>query len=181
MILNRFILIFLLLFIFSCNSNKSDEEMDELWSKAQTTGEIINRSGTVSQCKTSPTCPTGTDLGWYVNLQKAQKLTAEPTVDKDRVYFPIYEPSPTSNKCGVGTDILIANDTKCGNSVLNVNMGKGVLSKVVIQDDNLYIGLAGEANENISGFTSKDNLITGKSKAKSASGAVQIESWKENY
>ena len=22
-----------------------------------------------------------------------QKLTAEPTVDKDRVYFPIYEPS----------------------------------------------------------------------------------------
>ena len=47
MILNRFILIFLLLFIFSCNSNKSDEEMDELWSKAQTTGEIINRSGTI--------------------------------------------------------------------------------------------------------------------------------------
>ena len=108
-------------------------------------------------------------------------MTAEPTVDKDRVYFPIYEPSPASNKCGVGTAILRAYDTKCGNSVLNVNMGKGVLSKVVIQDDNLYIGLAGEANKNISGFTSKDNLITGKSKAKSASGAVQIESWKENY
>ena len=140
-----------------------------------------NSPGTVSQCKTSPDCPGGSDLGWYVNLQKAQKLTAEPTVDKDRVYFPIYEPSPASNKCGVGTAILRAYDTKCGNSVLNVNMGKGVLSKVVIQDDNLYIGLAGEAEKNISGFTSKDNLITGKSKAKSASGAVQIESWKENY
>ena len=47
MILNRLIIYFLLLFIFSCNSNKSKEEMDELWSKAQTTGEIINRSGTV--------------------------------------------------------------------------------------------------------------------------------------
>ena len=47
MILNRLIISFLLLFIFSCNSNKSKEEMDELWSKAQTTGEIINRSGTV--------------------------------------------------------------------------------------------------------------------------------------
>ena len=46
MILNRLIISFLLLFIFSCNSNKSKEEMDELWSKAQTTGEIINRSGT---------------------------------------------------------------------------------------------------------------------------------------
>ena len=141
----------------------------------------LNSSGKVSQCKTSPDCPGGNDLGWYVNLEKAQKLTAEPTVDKDRVYFPIYEPSPASNKCGVGTAILRAYDTKCGNSVLNVNMGKGVLSKVVIQNDNLYIGLAGEANKNISGFTSKDNLITGKSKAKSASGAVQIESWKENY
>ncbi len=141
----------------------------------------VNPTGNVSMCRTSPTCPTGTDLGWYVDLQKAQKLTAEPTVDKDRVYFPIYEPSPANNKCGIGSAILMAYDTKCGNSVLNVNMGKGVLSKVVKQGDNLYIGLAGEANKNIAGFTSKDNLITGKSKAKAASGAVQLESWKENY
>ena len=47
MILNRLIPFFLLLFIFSCNANKSEEEMDELWSKAQTTGEIIDRSGTI--------------------------------------------------------------------------------------------------------------------------------------
>ena len=141
----------------------------------------VNTAGDVSKCKTAPTCPGGSDLGWYVNLQKAQKLTAEPTVDKDRVYFPIYEPSPVNNKCGIGSAILTAYDTKCGNSVLNVNMGKGVLSKVVIQDDNLYIGLAGDANKNIAGFTSKDNLITGKSKAKAATGAVQLESWKENY
>ena len=45
MILTRLVLSFLLIFIFSCNSNKSEEEMEELWSKAQTTGEIINRSG----------------------------------------------------------------------------------------------------------------------------------------
>ena len=47
MILNRLILIFLLFFLLSCNNNRSEEEMDELWSKAQTTGEIINRSGTI--------------------------------------------------------------------------------------------------------------------------------------
>ena len=45
MILTRLIIFFLLLFVFSCNSNKSEEEMEELWSKAQTTGEIVNRSG----------------------------------------------------------------------------------------------------------------------------------------
>ena len=53
----------------------------------------VNPTGNVSMCKTAPTCPSGTDLGWYVDLKKSQKLTAEPTVDKDRVYFPIYEPS----------------------------------------------------------------------------------------
>ena len=36
----------LLFFLYSCNSGKTDEEMEELWSKAQTTGEIIERSGT---------------------------------------------------------------------------------------------------------------------------------------
>ncbi len=34
------------IFLSSCNSGKTDEEMEELWSKAQTTGKIIERSGT---------------------------------------------------------------------------------------------------------------------------------------
>ncbi len=140
----------------------------------------VSSPGNVSKCKTAPTCPGGTDLGWYVDLKKSQKLTAEPTIDKDRVYFPIYEPDTTS-ACKTGNAILTGYDSKCGNSVLNVNMGKGVLSKVVKQGDNLYIGLAGEVNKNIAGFTSKDNLITGKSKALSSSGSVQLEYWKENY
>ena len=36
----------LLIFLFSCNKNLTKEESEELWSKAQTTGEIISRSGT---------------------------------------------------------------------------------------------------------------------------------------
>ena len=35
-----------LLFLFSCSKNKSEEEMKELWSKAQTRQAIIDRSGT---------------------------------------------------------------------------------------------------------------------------------------
>ena len=42
----RLTLISLLVFIYSCNSNKSEEEMSELWSKAQTKHQIIERSGT---------------------------------------------------------------------------------------------------------------------------------------
>ena len=36
----------LLIFLFSCNKNLTKEESEELWSNAQTTGEIISRSGT---------------------------------------------------------------------------------------------------------------------------------------
>ena len=139
----------------------------------------INSSGTVAQCKTAPTCPGGSDLGWYVDLANKQKLTAEPTIFKDRVYFPIYQPTSGGTGCNTGTALLTAYNSKCGNSVLNVNVGTGVLSKVVVQKDNLYVGIAGEANENISGFTSKDNLITGKSNAKGG-GAITVEGWKEN-
>ena len=35
------------LFVFACNSDKTEEEMDELWSNAQTKHSIIERSGTV--------------------------------------------------------------------------------------------------------------------------------------
>ncbi len=35
-----------LLFLYSCNNNKSEEDMERLWSKAQTRVEILERSGT---------------------------------------------------------------------------------------------------------------------------------------
>ena len=41
------LLISFIFLVFGCNKNLTEEEKKELWSKAQTTGEIINRSGTV--------------------------------------------------------------------------------------------------------------------------------------
>ena len=47
MFLIKLILVFIsIILLYSCNSGKTDEEMEELWSKAQTTGQIIQRSGT---------------------------------------------------------------------------------------------------------------------------------------
>ena len=46
MILLKLLVTFLLIFIYSCNSNKSEEEMEELWSKSQTRQSILDRSGT---------------------------------------------------------------------------------------------------------------------------------------
>ena len=41
-------------FIVGCNSNLSKEEKEELWSKAQTTQAIIDRSGTKFNSATDP-------------------------------------------------------------------------------------------------------------------------------
>ena len=40
------VLVTIIFLLFGCNKNLTEEEKKELWSKAQTTGEIINRSGT---------------------------------------------------------------------------------------------------------------------------------------
>ena len=147
--------------------------------------EIVNVDD-LDQCEnttddaTGEKCPSSDKRGWYIKLKDFAKGSAEPTVFAGRVYFPIYEPTTSTNVCNTGKAILTAYDTKCGNSVLNVHLGTGVLSKVVVQGDNLYIGLAGEAKKNIAGFTSTGNLITGKSQAKGSGGKVQLEGWKEN-
>ena len=96
------------------------------------------------------------------------------------MYAPIYQPAMGLKKCDQGEAILGAYETKCGQSIFNINMGKGVLSKVVVQGDNLYIGIAGKPKENIGeGFTSTGNNITGKSQASGGTGTVQTEYWKE--
>ena len=46
MLKSYIVLISITFLIFGCNKNLTEEEKKELWSKAQTTGEIINRSGT---------------------------------------------------------------------------------------------------------------------------------------
>tara|TARA_Y200000002_G_scaffold378624_1_gene386372 strand:+ start:71 stop:679 length:609 start_codon:yes stop_codon:yes gene_type:complete len=46
MFLIKVIFLALAIFLTSCNSNRTEEEMEELWSKAQTRNQIIERSGT---------------------------------------------------------------------------------------------------------------------------------------
>jgi len=137
----------------------------------------ISSAGTVSQCKTGPNnCPGPTDLGWYVNLDKSKKVTAAPTVDKNLVWFPIYEPQTTAKICESGDAILGDVDSKCGDATFR-KIGKGAPSNVEVQGNYLIIGISGEADKSVK---SQGNLIILKSKAKGGGGKVQLEGWKEN-
>ena len=97
------------------------------------------------------------------------------------MYFPLYEPTYGVNACKTGKAILTAYNSLCGTSVLVTEVGTGVLSKVLVRKDRLYMGISGVAKNNVSGFTNKDNLLSTQSKAVSQGKQVQIESWRENY
>ena len=89
----------------------------------------------------------------------------------------MYEPKPASNACDSGDAIFYSANSTCG-SAIQRKLGKGVLSKVIIQDDNLIIGISGEADKSLS---TKDNLISVKSSQKTTSGKISLEGWKENF
>ena len=110
-------------------------------------------------------------------MDKSKKVTAEPTIDKNLVYFPVYEPKPIANICDSGSALLYSANTTCGDAISR-KLGSGVLSKVIVQGDKLIMGISGEADK---GITTQDNLIILESQAKGSTGKITEESWKENY
>lgn len=144
----------------------------------------LGSSGTVLNCRNTTTqtsCPTSSDLGWYIDLPNYQKLTAQPTISNTSVYFPIYEPTTGTNICNTGKAILKATGTTCGDSLLSATLGTGVLSKVTTSGSKIIIGISGTADTTgATGFTKKDNLITGEQIGSSSTSIITVEAWREN-
>jgi Tfp pilus tip-associated adhesin PilY1 len=154
----------------------------------------INSPGTIVNCTSGTVCPNTSHLGWYVNLEKNQKVTAQPTVSNNAVYFPIYEPNSGTNVCLTGNAILRDTKTDCGQGFRSpVTLGTGVLSKVQTFTNQagvqkVIISLGGSQKDETttaSGFTRKDNIIVGDAIGSSTCDAdpdlcVTIEGWREN-
>ena len=145
----------------------------------------LGSAGTVANCSnvtTQAPCPIpGSNIGWYINLPNAQKLTAQPTIKNSAVYFPIYEPTTGTRICNTGKAILKATGTTCGDSLLSVTLGTGVLSKVTTIGDKIIVGISGTADTSqATGFTKKDNLITGTQVSTTSDAIIEVEAWREN-
>ena len=110
------------------------------------------------------------DSGWFIKLPSSQKITAEPTLSNGLVYFPIFEPSVSKNRCSLGLALICAVDDECGTNVskqLNENkslksqtvdgevftgktckaVGKGVLSRLVVFANKLFANIAGKSEQ----------------------------------
>ena len=106
--------------------------------------------------------------GWYINLPASQKISAEPTLSNGLVYYPIFEPSQSQNKCSLGLALICAVDDECGTNVstqLHNNkslksqtidgkvyagrtckaVGQGVLSRLVVFANKLFANIAGKS------------------------------------
>ena len=76
--------------------------------------------GDLTQCedttdsKTEPCRPTNEDAGWVIHLSNWKKTTAEPTIYRGNVYYPIYRPSPTKDRCVIGSAYVCGVDDECG-------------------------------------------------------------------
>ena len=138
--------------------------------------------GQLSQCSdttndaTGAKCPLTTNSspkknkGWYIKLPNSQKISAEPTLSRGLVYYPIFEPSESINRCSIGLAMICAVDDECGTNVstqLNGNnslesqtvngkeyagktckaVGQGVLSRLVVFGNKLFANIAGKSTQ----------------------------------
>lgn len=111
---------------------------------------------TGAKCALTSSASPPKDQGWYIKLPRSQKVTAEPTLTGGVVYFPIYEPSTSVNKCSIGQAFICGVDDECGANYSGQMgphvkdkechyVGDGVLSKIVTFGDQLFANIAGQS------------------------------------
>ena len=112
------------------------------------------------------------DVGWYIKLERSQKVVAEPTVTRGVAYFPIYEPTTSLNQCDAGKAFVCAVDDECGtnysrrlgtNDAENRNqrcfyVGDGVLSKLVVFGNKLFANIAGQSTQDKTDLVQLDSI-----------------------
>ena len=148
-------------------------------------------------------CPESADRGWYVELDKQKKVTSEPTLSRNVIYFPVYKPIKNDpKKCGAGDAYICAYDADCGRNLstdladangghvasgVNFNsagsapkevscyyVGEGVLSKIISFGAKLYANISGTSiNTNKTDIVVINSIDTGLVDYRS--------SWRENF
>ena len=154
----------------------------------------------VTKDMTGASCPEKADTGWYAKLKDYRKVTAEPTVNRGLVYFPIYKPSSSVNACSLGDAMICGLDDECGTNIssqLGKNtgaqktytckyVGQGVLSKIIVYAGKIFANIAGQADcDSITDTKKKQECEDKKDLIQIDAAAGEIStyrsSWRHNY
>jgi type IV pilus assembly protein PilY1 len=136
---------------------------------------------------TDATCPGDTDKGWYIDLNRDEKVTNKVAIEKGVLSVPIYTPDSTQ-LCFAGTSALHELGYGCGKSLKKTDLGQGYVSGVRIFKDKTYMGISGTNDSDIEttigdSFIKKANIISGGTVAAESSSSQEavLESWRERF
>ncbi len=152
-----------------------------------------NTIDTLANCKNmtgdTTSCDAATKRGWYINLDKASKVTAEPTLARGVAYYPIFKPVRNNTECGSGVAYICGIEAECGKNLSSeldppnassfgnrdcYKVGTGVLSKVVVFNNNLYANISDKSN-----YATKTDIVVIEAIQR---GILDFRnSWRENF
>jgi len=157
-------------------------------SSPTTAKDLTDCSDTTNATDSSNDCPTSAEIGWRIHLDNSEKVTAEPTLTRGRVIFPVFQPTQSVNTCTTGKAFICNVEAKCGtpknteigsaNDIDCLEVGSGVLSKVVVFANKIFANIAGEAND-ASSQAGRTDLVS----INAAEFDIESfrNSWRENY
>ena len=152
-----------------------------------------NTIDTLANCKNmtgdTTSCDAATKRGWYINLDGASKVTAEPTLARGVAYYPIFKPVRNNTECGSGVAYVCGIEAECGKNLSSeldptnagsygnrdcYKVGTGVLSKVVVFNNNLYANISDKSN-----YATKTDIVVIEAIQRSI---IDFRnSWRENF
>jgi len=152
----------------------------------------INKPSTIAQLNdttdSGAICPTDADSGWYVRLDKNEKITGQLAIDNETIFASRYIPND-QNLCKPGSSTLSEHDFMCGNVLRKTKLGEGIATGAVIYKGKVYIGITGNESGKIKdgdkeiGERKKSLIVLTPKKGKDlkTKGDVSYESWREVF
>jgi len=133
-------------------------------------------------------CPTKTDMGWYVGMGENQRITGKLAVFNETVYATRYKPNAGAI-CSPGDAYLSEHAMACGNTKRTIKLGEGIATGAVVYNNKVYVGISGSGSGdikddkgNVVGKKVKNLIvITPKSGGTIGGGGIVQESWRELF
>jgi type IV pilus assembly protein PilY1 len=152
---------------------------------------INGLSNTASSSLKNSSCPTESDLGWYVDLEANERITGALAIKDGKVQAVRYLPNK-ADLCSPGKSYYTEHNYLCGNTFRRIYLGEGISTGVVNFKGKTYFGITGETSGDIKDDKGKVvGKLTGEGfglidtpeaqQQGPGAGDIKYESWREVF